>query len=261
MGREGQGAEHGSRGGTAETGLAGQQAPRERLFRLGAQALTDPELLGVLLGGTGRRGGGAAAGLAESLLSAGGGLRALLQLEPQELSARPGLGRARAAQLVAALELGRRAQRAAERRPRLRTPSEIYAYLAPNLSALRREVFHVLCFNPRNVLLHDARVAEGTMNACPVDPREVFATALLARASAIVLAHNHPSGDPEPSAQDVALTAQLAESGRLLGIKVLDHVVVGDGAYASLLERGQLVAGLEGRGQWNAGSAACGGRR
>jgi DNA repair protein RadC len=118
----------------------------------------------------------------------------------------------------------------------------------------------VLCFNPRNVLLHDARVAEGTMNACPVDPREVFATALIARASAIVLAHNHPSGDPEPSAQDVALTAQLSESGRLLGIKVLDHVVVGDGAYASLLERGQLVAGAEGRGQWNAGSAG-GGRR
>ncbi len=261
MGREAQGAEHGSRGSAAETGPAGQQTPRERLFRLGAQALTDPELLGVLLGGTGRGGGGAAAALAGSLLAAGGGLRALLQLEPQELSARPGLGRARAAQLVAALELGRRAQRAAERRPRLRTPSEIYAYLAPTLSALRREVFHVLCFNPRNVLLHDARVAEGTMNACPVDPREVFATALLARASAIVLAHNHPSGDPEPSAQDVALTAQLAESGRLLGIKVLDHVVVGDGAYASLLERGQLLAGTEGRGHWNAGSAVVGGRR
>ena len=235
------------------SGEEGLEAPRERLYRLGAAALTDPELLGVLLAPAGRGAGG----LAGSLLAAGGGLRALLQLDPQELCQRPGLGRVRAAQLVAALELGRRAQRAPERRPRLRTPSEIYAYLAPTLSALRREVFHVLCFNPRNVLLHDARVAEGTMNACPVDPREVFATALTARASAIVLAHNHPSGDPEPSAQDVALTAQLAEGGRLLGIKVLDHVVVGDGAFASLLERGQLLAPSEGGLQWSAG----GGRR
>jgi DNA repair protein RadC len=229
---------------------AGLQAPRERLYRLGAQALSDPELLSVLLASGARRGRPPDALLPEG----GGGLRALLQLEPHELCARPGLGRIRAAQLLAALELGRRAQRAPERRPRLRTPQEIYAYLAPTLSALRREVFHVLCFNPRNVLLHDARVAEGTMNACPVDPREVFTTALTARASAIVLAHNHPSGDPEPSAQDVALTAQLAEAGRLLGIKVLDHVVVGDGSFSSLLERGQLLAGVEGRDQWNAGS-------
>jgi DNA repair protein RadC len=110
-------------------------------------------------------------------------------------------------------------------------------------------VFHVLCFNARNVLLLDARVAEGTINACLVDPREVFAAAITARATAIVLAHNHPSGDPEPSAQDLSLTRQLFEAGRLLGIKVLDHVVVGDGTYASLMERGELP-GSGGRESW-----------
>jgi DNA repair protein RadC len=208
---------------------------RERLFRLGAAALTDPELLGVLLGGGARM-----RALAETLLSTRGGLKALVQQEPRELSARPGMGAMRTAQVLAALEWGRRAQRVPERRPRLRTPREISAYLTPHLSALRREVFHVLCFNARNVLLLDARVAEGTINACMVDPREVFAAAITSRATAIVLAHNHPSGDPEPSGQDLSLTAQLIEAGRVLGIKVLDHVVIGDGTYSSLVERGDL---------------------
>ncbi|MFP2933731.1 RadC family protein, partial [Pyxidicoccus sp. 3LG] len=151
------------------------------------------------------------------------------------------------------LELGRRAQRSVERRPRLRTPKEIHAYLAPALGTLRREVFHVLCFNARNVLVHDARVAEGTMNACPVDPREVFAAALTARATAIVLAHNHPSGDPEPSVQDMGLTRHLISAAQLLNIKVLDHVVVGDGSYVSMVERGLLLDGeREARRGWTA---------
>jgi DNA repair protein RadC len=215
--------------------LTGVEPLRERLFRLGVEALTDQELLGVVLGASPR-----ARAVAEALLASSGGLKSLVLEDPGELSARRGVGEGRAAQVLAALELGRRAQHATERRPRLRTPKEIHAYLAPTLSALRREVFHVLCFNARNVLLRDARVAEGTMNSCVVDPREVFAAAITSRASAIVLAHNHPSGDPEPSAQDLGLTAQLMDAGRMLGIKVLDHVVVGDGTYASMLERGEL---------------------
>ena len=231
-------------------GPVGARAPsteevRERLFKLGTSALTDLELLSVLLGP-----GPRASGLAEELLSHSGGLKALLLKDPLELCAQPRLGAARAAQVLSALELGRRAQRATERRPRLRTPREIYRYLFPTLSALRREVFHVLCFNSRNVLLADVRVAEGTMNTCPVDPREVYAAALTTRATAIALAHNHPSGDPEPSAQDVALTMQLVEAGRLLGIKVLDHLVVGDGSYVSLMERG-LLDDEEGKNRWN----------
>lgn len=213
---------------------------RERLFKVGALALTDPELLGVLLGTSPR-----AQGLVEELLGRSGGLKPLFLKDPLELITQPGLGPTRTAQMLAALELGRRVQRVTERRPRLRNPREIHQYLSPLLSALRREVFHVLCFNPRNVLLADVRVAEGTMNSCPVDPREVFAPALTLRATAIVLAHNHPSGDPEPSKQDLALTLQLAQAGQLLGIKVLDHLIVGDGKYVSLMERGFFGGGGE----------------
>jgi DNA repair protein RadC len=211
--------------------------PRERLLAAGASSLSDPELLSVLLGPGKDRD---LRTMAEGLLSAGGGLKLLCQQDPQELCARPGMGPRRAAQVLAALELGRRSQRLSEKRPQLKTPEEIYRYLAPSLSALRREVFRVLSFNCRNTLLHDAKVAEGTANVCPVDAREVFAPALTARATAIILAHNHPSGDPEPSTSDVTLTSQLARAGGLLGIRVLDHLVVGDGAYTSMRVRKYL---------------------
>jgi DNA repair protein RadC len=102
-------------------------------------------------------------------------------------------------------------------------------------------VFHVLSFNMRNVLLADARVAVGTVDSCPVDPREVFRAALASRATCVVLAHNHPSGDPEPSSLDVKLTARLVSGAELMGIRVLDHLVVGDGSYVSFHERGWLA--------------------
>jgi DNA repair protein RadC len=224
--------------------------PRERLLTQGAATLADSELLAVVLG-TGTPGHPARA-IGESLLALGPGLKELSRREPRELIAVRGVGPARAAQLAASLELGRRAQLSGERRPRLRTPAEIYQYLALAFRSLRKEVFHVLSFNARNVLLNDSRVAEGSMNACPVDPREVFSAALGARATAIVLAHNHPSGDPEPSEVDIALTEQLAEGGRILGIRVLDHIVVGDGAFVSLLERGRLGSRPVGAGAWAA---------
>jgi DNA repair protein RadC len=190
--------------------------------------------------------------LAESLLAQRGGLKELVRMTPAELCTLPGLGLARASRVLAALELGRRVQRGGDARPRIFTPADAYQHLRPSLTALRREVFHVLCLNARNVLLQDARVAEGSTNACPVDPREVFQVALAARATAVILAHNHPSGDPEPSAEDRALTAQLVEGGRLLGIKVLDHLVIGDGRYCSLSERREMPGGAPSpaRGAW-----------
>ncbi|NBD13638.1 RadC family protein [Corallococcus silvisoli] len=221
-------------GGSVRVRGTGMEDARERLFRLGAEALTDLELLGLLWTEGPRGLKDAADGVAR------GGLRALVQEDPRVLCARKGVGPSRTSRLLAALELGRRAQRSPEKRPRLRTPKDVHGYLYPTLSALRREVFHVLCFNARNVLVHDARVAEGTLSACPVDPREVFSAVLSSRATAIVLAHNHPSGDPEPSVQDVGLTEHLARAAGLLGVKLLDHVVVGDGAYVSMLERGLL---------------------
>jgi DNA repair protein RadC len=211
---------------------------RDRLYRVGVASLSDAELLMLILG-TGFP-GKSARQVAEGLLSGCGGLKSLCQHYPQELCRVEGIGRARAAQVLAALELSKRAHQQVDRRPRLKSPEEIYRHLAPSMSVLRKEVFHVLCFNARQVLLQDARVAEGTLNACPVDPREVFSAALAAHASGIVLAHNHPSGDPEPSILDLALTRQLVEGGQILGIRVLDHLILGDGAFTSMLARGQL---------------------
>ena len=213
-------------GGLGE-GPSAAASARERLLRLGTAALTDRELIALVVGSAPR--------VCEALL--GPGLRAIALEEPETLCAPEGLGELAGAQLLAAIELGRSFQRSVEKRPKLKTPKEIFHFLAPSLATQRREEFHVLSFNSRNVLLRDAKVAQGTVNTCPVDPREVFASALGARATAIVLAHNHPSGDPEPSVEDLTLTEQIFEGGRLLGIGVLDHVVIGDGSYVSLLER------------------------
>ena len=205
-------------------------ALRARLFQRGPEALSLGELIQLVSG----------APDAASGITAAGGLRGLAQGDPREACALAGLPPARGARILAALELGRRAQRPSETRPRLRTPAEIFRHVWPSLGLLGREVFHVLCFNPRNVLLADVRIAEGTVDSCQVDPRDVFRAALASRATAVVLVHNHPSGDPEPSVQDVALTRQLVHGAELLGLKVLDHLVVGDGDFSSMLERGRL---------------------
>jgi DNA repair protein RadC len=223
--------------GHSETEDRRLQLWRERLLEA-PHTLDDAELLGLLFGGRSRT----VRGLGESLLAAAGGLRALASMEPSELCSAPGLGRERAAQVLAALELARRAHLAPDRRPRLRTAGEVYRYLAPRLALLRHEVFHVLSFNTRNVLLGDARVAEGTIDACTVDPREVFRAALAARATAVIFAHNHPSGDPDPSEADLQLTRELQAGARIFHLRVLDHVVVGAGRYVSLARSGLLHA-------------------
>lgn len=209
-----------------------------RLFSHGVQTLTDADLLALLLRVQNKR--ASMHVVAEQLLKVGGGLKMLCDHEPQEFCERTGVKPKHAAQLMAAMELGRRAQMTRDGRPRLTSPKDIYEYLRPHLAHRRKEAFHVLCLNARNVLLKDAVIAEGTMNACPVDPREVFHAALVARATAIVLAHNHPSGDSTPSAQDVVLTRQLVQGGALLGIRVLDHLVVGDGEFTSFVETGTM---------------------
>jgi DNA repair protein RadC len=197
-----------------------------------AEALTDGALLGLITGNN--------EAAAQQLLAAQGPLKALCREDFSVLLERRMLGPVGARRLLAAVELGRRLQRTGDPRPRLATPGDIFRHLAPLLCGLRREVFHVLCLNSRNVLLRDACVAEGTADACLVDPREVFSAALISRASAVVLAHNHPSGDATPSSADVALTRQLVQAGQVLGIKVLDHLILGDGTYSSFLETGLL---------------------
>lgn len=190
-----------------------------RLESVGPEALSDAELVRGILGTRND---------VEALIARHGGLKALLVSEDAP------------APLRLAVELGRRALKTRETRPRLTTPRAIHEYLAPSLGLLRHEVFHVLCFNARNVLLQDVRISTGGTNHCTVIPRDVFRAAVRADCSGIVLAHNHPSGDPEPSAQDLSLTAQIVEASRPLGIEVLDHIIVGDGCFTSLLQRGEM---------------------
>ena len=212
----------------------GVDSPVRRLFRLGAAALSDVELLDVLLGGRGLR------TEAEEILSDAGTLAALGTEDPSVLAAKSGVGRHRAAVLLAAVELGRRVREDPDNRLKLTTAESAFRFLAPRLQGLRREEFHVLCLNARNTLLRAAKVAEGSAVSCPVDPREIFSVALSSRAAALIVAHNHPSGDPEPSAEDISLTHQLVEAGRMLCVPILDHVVLGTPGYVSFMERGLL---------------------
>jgi DNA repair protein RadC len=204
---------------------------RRRLMRLGTTAVTDAELVSVVTGVT------EAATLAGLL---GGGLRALLLEHPDSLVEHHGLDRQAAARLLAAGELSRRLHASTEKRPRLTTPQAIYEWARHQLAGTRHEEFHVLCLNSRNVLLRHVRVATGSVDQCQVDPREALAPAVTCRATAIVLLHNHPSGDPEPSVNDVALTRQLRDGARLLCIRLLDHLVLGESGYVSMVGRGLL---------------------
>lgn len=208
----------------------GASPAQERLALLGASALADPELLALVVPRLRWR----------AVQALSGGLKGLCQLDFDGLSAELALRPAEAAALAAAIELGRRCLASTEVRPRLVTPHDIYQHVVHAFGALRCEEFRVLCFNARSVLVKEACVARGSTSHCQVDPREVFAPAVAARASAVVLVHNHPSGDPEPSQLDVALTLQLRDAGRALCIRVLDHLVLGDQGYVSLSQRGLL---------------------
>jgi DNA repair protein RadC len=218
--------------------LPQDQRPRERLLASGHEALSDAELIATLLG-TGIR-GATAIDLARELLANYGDLSTLQRAEPADLANRRGLGTAKACALVAALELGRRAQRPRSDRPRMKTAADVNALLAPRIAHLAHEVFVALCLDAKNRVLREARIADGGLASVTVLPREAFAPALREGATAVVFAHNHPSGDPEPSNDDLRLTRTLWEAGRVLSVPVLDHVVVGDGRFVSLSDRGFL---------------------
>jgi DNA repair protein RadC len=213
------------------------ERPRERLARHGPGALSNRELLAIVLGtGTRRE---SVLDVAERLQSAG--LHELAARSLPELSSERGIGGAKAARLLAALELGARvASQSGASAPTLRTPEAAARHLLARYSARPVETFGLLALDVRHRLRREAVISVGCLTSSLVHPREVFQEAVLARAAAIVLFHNHPSGDPEPSADDLALTRRLAAAGSLMGIEVLDHLVLGAGRYVSLKQRGAL---------------------
>lgn len=214
------------------------ERPRERLQLDGAGALATRELLAILIG-SGREGASAVDVAGHLLRASEGSLRRLACATPAELSAVHGIGPAVAARVCAALELGRRLAREGPlERTRIRGPSDVYDRCAPGLRDQSQEEFRVLMMNTQHAVVRELVITRGTLDASVVHPREVFRAAITESAAALILVHNHPSGDPTPSPEDVAVTRQLASAGQLLGIPVLDHVVVGDGRYVSFVEAG-----------------------
>lgn len=215
------------------------ERPRERLVRLGPEALSDSELLAIVVRTGHAR--GTALDLGRALLALGGawGLAGLARLHVDDLAALPGMGPAKGAVVLAAVEMGRRAARAPAPQPvRLRGPEDVGADLVLQMGALDREQFRVLLLDTKHGIIGSELVAVGGLDHVPADPREVFKPAVRRSAAAVLVAHNHPSGDAEPSARDLDLTARLVAAGRVLGIPVLDHIVVGARAYVSLASRG-----------------------
>ncbi len=216
-----------------------KERPRERLLQHGPQPLTESELLGILLGkGTRKK---TAVDLARELLDQYESLQKLFSRSPSELMKVKGIGSAKAATLSAAFELVRRIQSQGNMaKPSFKRSLEVANHYLPLMRDLRKEVFKVLLLNRANRLIKDVTISEGTLEASIVHPRDVFREALLEPAAGIILIHNHPSGNPSPSEEDLRITKQLVEAGRLLGIKVYDHIILAGESYRSLADEGLI---------------------
>jgi DNA repair protein RadC len=217
--------------------LPAAERPRERLAMRGPGGLSAAELISVILGTGG--GGRSAMEVAEDLVARHEGVRALSRASDAELAATPGLGGAKAARLAAAFELGRRS--AAEwptGRWTIRSPRDVFGPLGPDMGRLEREELRVLVLNTKNVVQRVSTAYVGNVSASLVRIGELFRDAVRLDAAGIVLVHNHPSGDPTPSPDDLHLTAEAIAAGRLLDVDVLDHVVIGHDAWVSLRDRG-----------------------
>jgi len=220
------------------------ERPREKFMTRGATALTDAELIALIFGnGTKTKQGSlSAVQLGQALLRTYESLGRLATKERQQLQRVVGIGPAKATQLMAAFEIGRRveAQRGKVERVQVTSPADVAAVYGPRLRDLKREVFVVVHLNTANVIVGDYTVSEGGLAASIVEPRAVFQRAVLENAAAVICLHNHPSGNPEPSREDVSITRQLVEAGKLMGIPVHDHIIIAGAGYTSLAERGLI---------------------
>ena len=218
--------------------LSPHDRPREKLLEHGPRALGDNELVALVLGSGCRQRDVLA--VANELLAARGGLHGLVQATSDDLALVAGIGRARAAQLVAAIEIGRRTlAHGPKARLQLLAPNQAAAFLMPTFGRRGVEQFGVVLLDTKHRVLRTAILAVGTLNTAGIEPREVFREATLAGAAAIVVFHNHPSGDPTPSVDDVTLTRRLVAAGVLMGIDVVDHLILGDVRYCSFKETRQ----------------------
>jgi DNA repair protein RadC len=215
-----------------------EERPRERLVKFGEQALSVQELLQIILG----RGitGESVTVTAQRLLTEFGSLQKLSEASLEELSAIKGIGSAKATQIKATFEIGRRisTQVPSYKSKELTDPAKVYKLIKNQLKDYHKEHFYVIALNSRNNSV--AEVSVGSLTASIVHPREVFAEAIKNKATSIIFAHNHPSGHPEPSANDLALTKRLVEAGKIMGIEILDHLIVTKTGFLSFKEKNLL---------------------
>ena len=210
------------------------ERPRERLLKLGSEALSAQEILALILG-RGMKGESVMV-TSQKLLSRFGNLKDIANASIEELTQTRGIGPAKAAQIKAALELSKRLETDVNEKPRpiLKSPEDVAAAVKSRLKGKKKEHFFVLCLDTRNRLINNRLVSIGSLDTSIVHPREVFKEAVSSSAASVIFVHNHPSGDPEPSKEDVELTNRRAKAGEIIGIDVLDHIIVCNESYLSL---------------------------
>lgn len=216
-----------------------EERPRERMMNYGAEALSHAELLAILLR-TGTK-DESVVHLANRIMRQVGSIRQLVDLSIEELTEIKGIGTAKAIQIKAGIELGRRITRTGKEEVKsIRSPRDAADLLIEQLRYLQKEHFVCLFLNTKNHIISQETLSMGSLNASIVHPREVFRAAIKCSSASVIFAHNHPSGDPTPSPEDVALTKRLVEAGKIIGIEVLDHLVIGDMKFVSLKEQGLM---------------------
>jgi len=220
--------------------LPKEERPREKLVKFGPEAMSTAELLALIIR-TGTK-TDTAVELANKLLTHAGGLKFIKELSIEELKEVKGVGVAKAAQITATIELGRRIRMASfeSEKQVITSPRDVANLLLAKLSFLGKEHFVILLLDTKNQVISIEEISVGSLNNSIVHPREVFKPAIKRSSAAIILAHNHPSGNPEPSTEDIKVTKRLYEVGRLVGIEVLDHLIIGNKDYISLKERGHF---------------------
>ncbi|PAV14134.1 DNA repair protein RadC [Methanosarcina spelaei] len=213
-----------------------EERPRERLIRNGPESLSNAELLGIILR-TGSREENVV-NLCSRILTEYS-IKQLSLANISRLMQVHGVGKAKAAQIAAVFELARRLETFVEEPKRkVCSPKDVYTLMYPKMREQKKEKFITLCLDTKNQILREEVISVGSLNASIVHPREVFKSALMESSASVIMVHNHPSGDPSPSREDIMVTEKMVEGGKLLGIDVLDHIIIGEGRYVSLKDEG-----------------------
>lgn len=219
--------------------LPKSERPRERLIKFGPEALSAQELLALIIGrGIPKK---SVMNIAQELLARFGNIKAISQASIEALSEIKGIGLAKAAQIKACFELGKRQDLEPElKNYDIKNPQSVVKAIRASIKDKAKEHFKLILLDTRNKIIGISTISIGTLNASLVHPREIFKEAIIHNSASVVLAHNHPSGDPEPSEEDLTITERLVESGKILGIEVIDHIIIGKTNFSSFKERGLI---------------------